>query len=111
MAGEVTEFEIDPERLQVLRGNGEAVAVLDVREPWEVAICALDGSLRIPMRQVPSRIGELPTDRMLVVLCHHGMRSAQVTAWLRARGFERAINLTGGIAAWAQRVDPSMRRY
>lgn len=111
MADGGTAFEIEPEALQSLRATGEPLAVLDVREPWEVAICALAGSLAIPMRQVPGRLGELPADRPLVVLCHHGMRSAQVTAWLRGRGFDRAINLAGGIAAWADRVDPSMRRY
>ncbi len=104
-------FEIAPEAAQALRDTGQPVTVLDVREPWEVAICALDHSLHIPMRQLPTRLAEVPGDRTLVVMCHHGARSAQVTAWLRSRGFDRAVNLAGGIAAWADRVDPTMRRY
>ncbi len=107
----MTDLEIDVDCLNALRASGRPLAVLDVREPWEVAICALPDSLFIPMSQVPVRADELPADRPLVVMCHHGVRSAQVTAWLQSRGFEQAINLAGGINAWAIRVDPTMRRY
>ncbi|HEX7045621.1 MAG TPA: rhodanese-like domain-containing protein [Burkholderiales bacterium] len=85
--------------------------VLDVREPWEVEICALPGSTCIPMAEIPGRIDELPRDRPIVVVCHHGMRSLQVARYLDARGFAPLYNLTGGIDAWARDVDPGVVRY
>jgi rhodanese-related sulfurtransferase len=90
--------------------TGREVAVLDVREPWERAICRLSGSIDLPMARLPAALDGLPGDRELVVLCHHGIRSALAVAWLRERGI-RAVNLEGGIDAWARRIDPDMRRY
>lgn len=87
------------------------VTLLDVREGWEVELCAIDGSLHIPLGQLPAAVSLLPRDRELAVLCHHGMRSAHATAWLRAQGFDRAVNIAGGIDAWARRIDPSMKVY
>ena len=97
--------------LDAWRKAGRDIAVLDVREDWEVALCALPDSVKIPMQQVPARTGELPQDKPLVVMCHHGGRSRQVTQWLRANGFPQAINLAGGIHAWAEQVEPGMARY
>ncbi len=88
-----------------------AAFLLDVREPYEVAICRIGGSEHIPMRQVPERLDDLPRDRPILVLCHHGERSRHVTAFLRRQGFAAARNIAGGIAAWADRIDPSLRRY
>jgi len=85
--------------------------VLDVREPWEQEVCLIPESLTIPMQQVPARLQELPADTDIVVVCHHGMRSLQVAGFLQQSGFERIYNLTGGIAAWADQVDPDMPRY
>jgi rhodanese-related sulfurtransferase len=90
---------------------GGATAVLDVREPWERQICRLDDSLDVPMAFLPAALGSLPEDRDLVVLCHHGVRSALAVRWLRGQGFDRAVNLEGGIDAWARRIEPDMRRY
>lgn len=104
-------IEIEVERLSEMLRGGEAVTVLDVREPWEVGICGLPGSLDVPLATLPGRVGELPKDRPLVVMCHHGGRSAQATMWLRRNGFDNAANLSGGIDAWARRVDPNMRTY
>ncbi len=94
-----------------MRADGAPHAILDVREPWEIELSAIEGSIYIPLGVLPMRVGELPKDRPLVVLCHHGFRSAQATAWLRNQGFELAVNLTGGIDAWARRVDPSLKVY
>ena len=85
--------------------------ILDVREPWENAICNLADAQLLPMQEIPARWNELPQDRDIVVLCHHGMRSLQVANYLRSMGLSRLYNLSGGIAAWAEQVDPTMARY
>jgi rhodanese-related sulfurtransferase len=85
--------------------------LLDVREPQEYAYCRIEGSLHIPMNEVPARIGELDPDREVVVICHHGVRSANVAAYLIRQDFRNVINLSGGIDAWAVQVDPTMPRY
>lgn len=94
-----------------LESTSDGAVLLDVREDYEVRICRVAGSVHIPLREVPRRLGELPRDRPLLVLCHHGSRSRHVTEFLRAHGFPVATNVQGGIAAWAERVDPSMARY
>jgi rhodanese-related sulfurtransferase len=85
--------------------------LLDVREPWEFATCRLDDALSIPMRDVPARIAEIDLDAPVVCICHHGARSMQVAAFLKARGASDVHNLTGGLAAWADQVDPSFPTY
>jgi len=85
--------------------------LLDVREPWEYAICRLAGSVHMPMGTVPGRINELDAAAETVVICHHGGRSAQVAAYLERRGFACVHNLAGGVDAWARRVDSSMATY
>ena len=85
--------------------------LLDVREPHEFQYCALAGSLSMPMASVPARQQELDPDAETVVICHHGMRSMQVALFLERQGFGKVINLTGGVALWAQQVDPSMPQY
>jgi sulfur-carrier protein adenylyltransferase/sulfurtransferase len=85
--------------------------ILDVREPYELEICRIEGSEHIPMRQIPERAGALPADKHLLVLCHSGGRSRRVTDFLRARGLTRVSNITGGIDAWAETIEPAMRRY
>jgi rhodanese-related sulfurtransferase len=89
----------------------EGALLLDVREPDELATVAVAGAKHIPMREIPARIAELPAERQILVLCHHGGRSGRVTQFLRASGLARVTNVAGGIDAWAQRVDPSLRRY
>lgn len=93
---------------QLLR---EGALLLDVREPFEVATCAVAGSRHIPMRQIPETLPTLPCDRPILVLCHHGGRSLRVTQYLRANGFTLVCNVTGGIAAWAEQIDPTLARY
>jgi rhodanese-related sulfurtransferase len=85
--------------------------LLDVREPWEHAVCAIPDSKLLPMQEVPARWQELPTNADIVVVCHHGMRSLQVAGFLKQAGLARVFNLSGGIAAWAEQVDPDMPRY
>lgn len=92
-------------------GEGRPVAILDVREPWEVEICALTGGVNVPLSELPARLAATPAGDPLVVVCHHGVRSAHAAAWLRAGGRANARNLAGGLDAWARRIDPSMATY
>ena len=85
--------------------------LIDVREPWEYEKCSLDNSQLIPMRQIPSVLNDLDPDREIIVICHHGIRSRSVAAYLSSNAFSQVINLTGGIDAWAKYVDPSMATY
>jgi rhodanese-related sulfurtransferase len=85
--------------------------LLDVREPWEYQTCHIDGATLIPMQTIPARQEELDPEAPIVCICHHGMRSAQVAAFLERSGFTGVINLTGGIHAWAQQVDSAMPTY
>ena len=108
--GAPTEITVE-EAGRLLAAAPDRVLVLDVREPYEVQICRIEGSRHIPMRQIASRLGDLPRTRHLLVLCHHGERSRLVTEYLRAQGFPDVSNVGGGIAAWAERVDPTLPRY
>jgi adenylyltransferase/sulfurtransferase len=89
----------------------EGALLVDVREPFELAICQVPGSRHIPMRQIPESVGDLPRDRPILVLCHVGGRSLRVTQFLRANGFDNVTNVAGGIQAWAVEVDPTLPRY
>jgi rhodanese-related sulfurtransferase len=85
--------------------------LLDVREPWELTICGIEGSISIPMQQIPRAVADLDPERPIVCICHHGIRSFQVARYLEHQGFGRVINLEGGVAAWARDVDPAMATY
>jgi rhodanese-related sulfurtransferase len=104
-------LEITVDELAQRRSNAEPLAILDVREPWELEICGLPESITIPLAGLPGRLDALPRDNPLIVLCHHGMRSERAVMWLRANGFDNAVNLAGGIDAWARRIDSAMRTY
>jgi rhodanese-related sulfurtransferase len=85
--------------------------LLDVREPWEFAICHIDGSKLIPMRDLPSAISQLEQDQETVVICHTGVRSLRVCLYLMSEGFEKVSNLSGGVHAWATNIDSNMPTY
>ncbi|HET6521293.1 MAG TPA: rhodanese-like domain-containing protein [Geminicoccaceae bacterium] len=104
-------LEIGPRELAGWRAAGVPHAILDVREPWEVAVCGFEDAIGLPLRDLADGEAGLPRDRPLVVLCHHGRRSLLATAHLRRRGFANAVNLAGGIDGWAAAVDPGMARY
>lgn len=107
------DFEISNCDLKkLLAEDGEACVLLDVREPWEYETARIEGSILMPMGDVPSRAHpELDPDAHLIAICHHGVRSMSVAAWLRNEGFERAQSLRGGIDAWSAQVDDSIPRY
>ena len=103
---------ISVDQLKARLDAGEPIHLLDVREPWEFATTNIEGSVPMPMGDVPARAHqELDPDERLVVICHHGMRSMNVTVWLRGQGFEQAQSLRGGIDAWSQEVDQKVARY
>jgi rhodanese-related sulfurtransferase len=104
-------MEISVHEFDALRRSDEALTILDVRNPPEIAVCAFDGSLNIPMHEIPANLQALPRDGKLIVVCHHGARSLQVAAWLRHNGRDNAISLRGGVDAWSRQIDPSMPRY
>jgi rhodanese-related sulfurtransferase len=85
--------------------------LLDVREAWEFETCSIAGSRHIPMGEIPGRYGEVPAQADLVVICHHGGRSLQVATFLEKNGYARVHNLSGGVDAWANSVDPAMPVY
>ena len=88
-----------------------APVLLDVREPWELAICHIEGAVAIPLGQLGARLGELDPARPLVCVCHHGSRSQQAAVALDHAGFTDVHNLRGGIDAWADEVEPGLQRY
>jgi rhodanese-related sulfurtransferase len=91
--------------------DGAEPLLLDVREPWEFAICAIEGAQLLPMRRVPYSLDRLDPRRETVVICHHGIRSRQVALYLEHRGFTDIVNLEGGMAAWSREVDRQMPTY
>jgi rhodanese-related sulfurtransferase len=103
--------QVTVEDLKAMRDRGEEPALLDVREPQEYAVSDLPGSLKVPLGTLPNSLAKIPRDRDLVVYCRSGARSANAVQFLRKMGFDRAVNLEGGVNAWAERVDPTMRKY
>ena len=85
--------------------------LLDVREQNEFEICRIAGSQLIPLGQLPARFSELDPKADIVVICRVGGRSARACEYLESRGFRNVRNLTDGIIAWAERIDPSMPKY
>jgi adenylyltransferase/sulfurtransferase len=99
------------EACRLLTTRPDHTLLIDVREPHELAICHIPGARHIPMGQIPEKACELPADRQILVLCHHGGRSLRVTQFLRANNYRQVTNVAGGIDAWAASVAPGMPRY
>ena len=96
---------------QFLQDTSNTPLLLDVREEWEYERCHLEGSLLIPMRDIPNQLDELDPLQTIVVICHHGIRSRHIGIWLEREGYDNIINLSGGVDAWAREVDPAMEIY
>jgi adenylyltransferase/sulfurtransferase len=109
--GKPTADEIDAHELEALRRTTPDLQIIDVREPQEWAIARIEGSRLIPLGTLPARASELDSSRPLVLLCHHGIRSARGLEFLRSVGFTRIQHLRGGIEAWSLEVDPQVPRY
>lgn len=94
-----------------LEKSQHAPILVDVREPWEYQICHLANSKLIPMSQIMRAMNELDPQQEHVLICHHGVRSQRVGAFLDQAGFSNVVNLQGGINAWAREIDPRMPTY
>jgi adenylyltransferase/sulfurtransferase len=103
--------EISAAALSAALGRPNPPLLLDVRESWEFDIGHLPGSVLVPLGELPGRLSEIPAERELVTICHHGMRSATARDLLRRAGYAHVISLAGGVDAWACDVDGSMARY
>ncbi|MDE2303934.1 MAG: sulfurtransferase [Gammaproteobacteria bacterium] len=103
---------ITPGEFMELRGRGERMLLLDVREPWETRLAPVPTEhVRMPMSEIQQRLDELDPQLRTVVICRSGGRSLQVAHFLERRGFSSVANLTGGILAWASELDPTIPRY
>lgn len=102
---------IPPRELRARLEREPRPLVLDVRTPEEVAFAPFPGAVTVPLDELAGRVGELDREAEIVVVCHHGVRSARAALHLVACGFERVLNLAGGIDAWSEQVDPSVPRY
>jgi rhodanese-related sulfurtransferase len=106
------DYEITPEAVKLAADRKDPFTLLDVREPWEFETARIEGATLIPMGDVPSRAHqELDPEAHIIVYCHHGVRSMNVTAWLRQQGFEKAQSMAGGIDAWSRAVDGKVPTY
>lgn len=103
--------EVSPQELQSLLSTDHEYVLLDVRQPWEFNICHLSDSINIPLGDLDKASTQLPDDKDLVTICHHGVRSKQAAILLEQCGYQNVISLQGGIDAWARDINPTMERY
>ncbi len=110
MENESYPIEIDVSEANQLLQSGKGI-LIDVREPYENDICKIEGSRLIPMNTIPNSLDKVPTSGPVMLCCHHGSRSMQVTQYLRQNGYLNTINIAGGIDKWAREIDPRLQRY
>jgi len=104
-------LEIAPAELKQTLDRGDKISLIDVREPWEYDIAHIADSKLIPMGSIPANLQSIDSGEPVVCYCHHGMRSLDVTVWLRAQGVENVRSLAGGIDRWSLEIDPKVPRY
>ncbi len=102
---------ISPKELKEKLERQEPLVLIDVREPWENSLARIEGSVLIPLGELPNRVNELDRDTLTVLYCHHGVRSLEAAYFLRLAGLQDPRSLTTGIDGWSQTVDPSIPRY
>jgi rhodanese-related sulfurtransferase len=108
------QYEIPPFEARNQLGKDRGAVLIDVREPEEFALAKIEGSRLIPMQTIPAelqKLEQMADENTLLVLCHHGVRSLQVVAWLRRQGIENCYSVAGGIDRWSREVDGSVPRY
>ena len=104
-------IEITPREVKDLLASDPQVLFVDVREQWEYDTAHLEGSVLIPLREVPGNLQRIENAERVVIFCHHGMRSLDAAAWLRSQGVESAQSMAGGIDRWSTEIDPKIPRY
>jgi len=104
-------IEITPREVQDLLARDPKVLFVDVREQWEYDTARIAGSVLIPLGEIPANLQRLENAEQVVFFCHHGMRSLDAAAWLRAQGVAGAQSMSGGIERWSTEIDPSVPRY
>jgi rhodanese-related sulfurtransferase len=105
------DIEIEPREVKDLVARDPQVLFVDVREQWEYDTARIAGSVLIPLGEIPANLQRLGNAEQVVFFCHHGMRSLDAAAWLRAQGVAGAKSMTGGIERWSTEIDPSVPRY
>jgi molybdopterin/thiamine biosynthesis adenylyltransferase/rhodanese-related sulfurtransferase/molybdopterin converting factor small subunit len=103
--------DISVETLKKMRDAREDFVLVDVRNPDEFAICAIDGSVKLPLPDLSQRYKELPKNKLIVLHCKSGGRSMRALKFLRQQGYTKLKNVAGGINAWAERIDPNVPQY
>ncbi len=106
-------LEIDTASVKTKQDAGEEFLFLDCREQDEYDRVHIEGTTLLPMSEIQERVGELEDQQQkeIIVHCHHGGRSLQVTIWLKQQGFANVRSLAGGIDEWAEKIEPGMERY
>jgi rhodanese-related sulfurtransferase len=105
------DIEINVMQAKELREKNPSIQFVDVREPEEVEIGHIKGALHIPLSLIPYNLENIPQKETLIVYCHHGMRSLKAVEYLKAKGFDAAVNLAGGIHEWSTKIDPTIPTY
>ncbi|MDR4484190.1 MAG: rhodanese-like domain-containing protein [Nitrospirales bacterium] len=104
-------YTITVSELKSRMDKGDKIFLLDVREPHEYSLAKIEGSVLIPLGQVPHSLKQLDPSAEIVAYCHKGMRSADAVGFLLQQGFSNVKNLIGGIEAWSIEIDQSVPRY
>jgi len=107
----MTDLEISPRDVKQCLDSCHQFLLVDVREPWEHDLCRIDGARLVPLGTLPSNLALFEQADDIVVYCHHGRRSLDAVAWLRAQGVDGAHSLAGGIERWSTEIDPAVPRY
>jgi rhodanese-related sulfurtransferase len=104
-------IEVTPRQVSERLERGDKFLFVDVREKWEYETAHIEGSVLIPLREIPASLPHLAAAGEIVFFCHHGMRSLDAAAWLRSQGVAGAQSMAGGIDRWTAEVDPLVPRY
>lgn len=107
----MSDIEIGPKELKEKLDQGAGLLVIDVREPWEHQIGAIEGAKLVPLNTLPANMELFHQADEVVIYCHHGMRSLNAATWLRSQGVDGARSLAGGIERWSTEIDPRVARY
>jgi rhodanese-related sulfurtransferase len=104
-------MELTPREVRERLTSQKEILFVDVREKWEYETARIEGSILIPLREIPGNLGRLHGGREIVLFCHHGIRSLDAAAWLREQGVEGAWSMAGGIDRWSVEIDARVPRY